>query len=344
MGVYQRGGVWYIDYRYQGERVRERVGPSRKIAENALITRQAEIVQGRFHMAQRSEERFEQFAQEYLEFAKKSKTSWKRDEGILRLHLIPFFGSRKLDEVLPRFIDSYKMKRLDAVSPATVNRELQILKRAFHLAMRWGKASFNPVKDVEFLHEQEYLYRVLSQDETRRLLEACTAQARPFVEAAIHTAMRRGELFHLKWESVDLVQRMITVQHTKTWKVRRIPINDTLLEILRNLKAKKKSEFVFASPKTKGARTDFKVAWRNAVAKAGLGKVRLHDLRHSTASHWIREGMDLATVRDLLGHTSWVTTSRYAHVAPEKKIESVAVLDKLFGRGCVQKSPARAAI
>jgi integrase len=113
--------------------------------------------------------------------------------------------------------------------------------------------------------------------------------------------------------------------------VRRIPVNGILLEALRGLKGKASSEFVFVCDKTGGPIHKFQHAWLNALGRSGIPRCRFHDLRHTFASHLVAGGVDLVTVKELLGHSDITMTSRYAHSAPENKRQAVAVLERRLG-------------
>ncbi len=326
MGIYQKAQKWFIDYRYQGRRIRECVGPSKRMAEQALAARKGEIVQERYQMGKRGEVRFKAFANIYLDYAKTDKRSWARDETSLK-KLLPFFGSRLLCDIHPLLIQSYKEKRLREVKPATVNRELGLLKHMYNLGIKWGRVSTNPMRDVRLLYVKNVQERVLSLEEAAKLLGACTEYSRPIVLTALNTGMRRGEILGLKWEHIDTGQRVITILNSKNGKVRKIPINDTLWWTLEQLKKNATTEFVFVCLRTGKPSQRFTTAWLNALRRSGITHCRFHDLRHTFASNLVAAGVDLITVQELMGHSTILMTSRYAHSAPERKRQAVASLE-----------------
>jgi len=330
MAINSRFGSYYIDYRYQGRRIRERVGPNKRMAEQALAVRKSEIAQGRYQMKKRENLRFDAFAKIYMDYAKTDKRSWGRDETSLK-SLLPFFGNQLLSGITPFLIESYKRKRAGEVKPATVNREIGLLKHMFNMAIKWDKATSNPMRDVRLLKVENLPERILNQDEVSKLLEACTEYSLPIILTALHTAMRMGEILSLKWEQVDLRQRMITILHSKNGKVRKIPINDTLLQILTKLKYNKSTEYVFVCVRTGEPAHKFRTAWLNALRRSGIPHCRAHDLRHTAASNMVAAGIDLVTVMEILGHADLHTTQRYLHSAPESKRQAVAVLDDRLG-------------
>jgi len=107
-----------------------------------------------------------------------------------------------------------------------------------------------------------------------------------------------------------------------------VPINETLMDALQQLPRRIDTPFVFPG-KDGGRLTDIKKAFLGTRERAGLDDVRLHDLRHTFASHLVMAGVDLTTVKELLGHKSTKMTERYSHLSPKHKADAVRVLDRL---------------
>lgn len=328
MGIYKKRENWYIDYYFQGKRVREKVSPSKKEAKDALSTRQTEILQGRYNWAQQKKsQRFEILAEEYLEYSKANKRSWERDEASLS-HLKPFFKGKKLIEVSPFLVEKYKQMRLEEdVTPATVNRELSCLKHMFNLAARWGKLSVSPLGRVKSLREDNRLERILSEEEERKLLAAANEPLRMIILMALHTGMRRGEILKLTWSCIDFHQNAITIVNPKNGKSRKIPMNETVVTVLRERKKKVgDSSFVFFDAKTQKPWESVKTAFLGAIRRAKVNKIRFHDLRHTFATRLVAGGVDILTVKELLGHSNIGMTLRYAHPSRENMRRAVDML------------------
>jgi integrase len=327
MGVFLKDEKYYIDYRYEGRRIRECVGSSKREAEKALAACKGEIVQGRYHFKKRGAVHFDDFARVYLDYARTDKPSWATDEYRLK-HLLPFFGNRLLDDITPHAIETYKKERAEVVKKATCNRELVLLKRMLNLAIKWGEATTNAMREVRLFREDTPPVRIPSREEIAKILEACTDYSRPIVLTALHTGMRMGEILGLEWGQVDLAERVITVLRSKSGKVRKIPINGVLFETLKALKRKATTESVFVCARTGEPAHAFRTAWLNILKRAGIPHLRLHDLRHHFATHLLRGGVDPETVRDLLGHSSLLMLGKYVHSAPETKRQAVAVMER----------------
>ena len=125
---------------------------------------------------------------------------------------------------------------------------------------------------------------------------------------------------------IDLERNQIRVEQTKSGKIRIIPINSELLKSLREMKKTSKSDFVFVNPRTRKPLTNVNRSFKTACRKANLKDLRFHDLRHSFASRLVESGVDLITVKELLGHSTVRVTERYTHPNQEQKKRAVEIL------------------
>ena len=150
----------------------------------------------------------------------------------------------------------------------------------------------------------------------------------PMVLVALNTGMRRGELFGLQWEHVNLAGKLLTITagNAKSRKARHLPLNTEALDVLTRWQRQGEGGgLVF--PSAGGGRMDnINTSWGGIVADAKLADFRFHDLRHTFASKLVMAGVDLNTVRELLGHADIAMTLRSAHLAPDKLAEAVARL------------------
>src|SRR5215216_4208307 len=152
----------------------------------------------------------------------------------------------RLREITPMIIEQFKQLRLKSKtlhkrerSPATVNRELQVLSKVFSMAYDNGLVETNPMRRVHKLREAPARERYLTDEEQIRLFAVLVgrrAHLRPIVVVALQTGMRQGEILGLKWEHVDFVRNTIYVAHTKTGKPRRIPMSNPVEVELRSLR------------------------------------------------------------------------------------------------------------
>lgn len=202
MALYRRGRIWYADFYVQGQRVQVSAGTTnRREAQKCYVLRLSEIEQ---HMyVKPTKVTLSQFGEQYLDFAKVNKRSWLRDEQIL-VHLGKFFGTNLLNNIGPLQVEQYKQARI-AEAPATVNRELALLKHMFNLAETWGLFhGMNPVRRVKFFHEDNDVLRIISREEEECLLAHCSPYLQDLIVFAINTGLRAGDILNLTWEEVDL--------------------------------------------------------------------------------------------------------------------------------------------
>ena len=335
MSLYQRGKSWYYDFQYRGERYTGCIGPvSKTIAKEIMAKKKAEAVEGRYELpSKKPSPLFENVADEYLKYyqANRRPRSAERHEMAFKA-LKPFLAGHRLSDISPFLIEKYKRSRKEqGRSDVTINRELAFLKNLFTMAIKWGKASENPVEQVRFFREDNGRTRILTDEEEARLLACCNPYLRPLVIAALHTGFRKSELLALRWEHVDFRHHLITGEaaYAKNGETRGIPMTETLTETLRVMKGEAKpSVSVFLTHAGTPYRHIAKV-FGAACRRAGLTDVTFHTLRHTFGSRLVMRGIDLPTVQALMGHKTIAMTMRYAHLAPGHKRAAIAVLDRV---------------
>lgn len=326
---------WYIDYNVSGVRKRQVVKDAQTRAE-AVIALQEKVAEA-FDVSHNSRTRkpktkFRELADLYInDYAKINKRSWKDDMYRIEAHMKLFFGDCELQNITPLMIEKYRAERLKTgVSKSTVNREITIMKKMFNLAIDWNLANTNPVAKVKLFSEKDtQKERILSKEEEAALLAKCPDYLRPIVIVALNTGMRRGEILNLRWKQIDFERRQIKIVQTKSGKHRVIPVNDVLFqELMKIKKANQIGEYVFSNPKTGLPYIEVKKSFKNACRKAGIEDLRFHDLRHTFATRLIASGVDIVTIRDLLGHFSVRITQRYTHSNQNQMRAAVQLLSR----------------
>jgi integrase len=326
MAVFKKQGVYWIDYYVGGRRKRERIGPDRKLAETVLKKRKVEIAEGKY-LDKRQIPRctFTELAELYLAWAQVNHRGYVGTRSRVELFRREF-GSRQFRDITPLLVDAYVSRRAQLRKPATVNRDLVVLRHLFQKAREWGKAIDNPVSHQRPLRANNRRLRYLSQEEISRLLAAADAILRPLLVVALHTGLRRSELFALTWQDVDVKQGVIRVVHTKNGERRELPMSETLRTTLQQLPRRLTSDYVFPG-KTGQGLVNIRKRFHRALREAGLEGFVFHDLRHTFASHLVMAGVDLVTVKEFLGHKDLKMTLRYAHLAPDYKRAAMSRLD-----------------
>jgi len=333
-------GIWIVEFRLRGHYVKEAIPEARtKLeAEQAQTKIKREIFDDKYNRAAGNKD-FTEFVDEvFVPWAKASKRSWQDDEERAR-PLKEFFKGKRLRDIAPMLIERYKQLRLKTKtlhkrerSPATVNRELQVLSKVFSMAYDNGLVETNPMRRVHKLREAPARERYLTDDEEKRLFEILVgrrAHIRPIIVVALQTGMRQGEILGMKWENVDFEQKTIYIAHTKTGRPRKLPMNKPVEVELRSLKQDASSEeHVFSYARTGLKLTTFRHAWDGACTEAKISGLRFHDLRHTFATRLRAKGVHEMDIMSLLGHTTLQMTSRYTHAMPENLRTAVDSLNK----------------
>ncbi len=264
--------------------------------------------------------RFKSFSEIYLKDYAMRKKSWERSEKVyLNASLIPYFGKYKIRKITQHHIEQFIRERQEnGVKKSSINRELSCLSMMFKKAISWGYLSENPLEHIKRFKEKDNMReRVLSEKEESRLLENCADHLKPIIITALNTGMRLGEILQLRWSQVDFNTRRIKVENTKSEKNRVIGINEDLYNVLKQRNTQ--NPYVFPNPSTGKALTTVKTSFKTACKRAGIENLRFNDLRHTFGTRLIQNGVDIETVRDLMGHHSIVVTQRYLHTNDERR-------------------------
>lgn len=205
----------------------------------------------------------------------------------------------------------------------------------FNLAIQWGWRLDNPIKGVEKYSEQKR-YRWLNDQELQKLWSILKTHTNQSVANVIRllllTGSRRSEVLHATWDQFDLEKGIWTkpAHTTKQKRMEHLPLSPQTIELLKRMKVRADTHFLFPGRTPRASLQDIKKAWHTIRTRAGLEGVRLHDLRHTHASHLVSSGLSLSVVGKLLGHTQASTTQRYAHLADEPLREATTLFgDKL---------------
>lgn len=338
MGLYKRKGSQYywMTFRVNGKKIYESTETrNKKLAETRHAKRLVETADGKWFPSEAKKRTFEELKERYMnEHSKIHKTSKStlRDESSFK-HLSSYFKGLKLSEILPARISEYKSLRTgDGAKPATLSRELEVLRHSLNLAVReWEWLERSPFEKVRIERVNNRIERWLAKEEENILLDASLPWLRDIIIFALNTGMRQSEILNLKWTEVDLFRRIVVALETKNKEKRTIPINQTVLDLLKvKIKVQSMSGYVFTSQASDriDARNLLRAFYRARKA-VNLEDVRFHDLRHTFATRLVQSGVDLYTVKELLGHKTITMTMRYAHHNIESLRHGVEVLDKI---------------
>jgi integrase len=329
------GGKTYYQ-RYTDERGRERqykIGPAdvltlRQAKRKALQIKAEAILGGdpqEARQLRRSIPTLRNFVNEqYLPFVKGYKRSWKTDETVLRVHILPELGRYFLDEVRPEFILAVTNKMHgEEYASGSVARVIVILRYIFNLATKWKVVPLgtNPASGIPVPPDVQR-NRYLSKEEAARLLTSIRADENQIAAKAIMllflTGARRNEVTQAEWSYIDWQRCTLFVPKSKNGQPRHIQLNSTAIELLKSVPSTNGNPYIFPAPTTGRPMPHVFFPWDRIRKRAGLQDFRLHDLRHSFASFLVNDGERLNVVQKLLGHTNPRTTQRYAHLSPDR--------------------------
>ncbi len=268
----------------------------------------------------------------------KSPSSVVRDKGYLKKQLLPEFGDVPLNKIKPKHVERWLSELQKDLSPKTCNGALGLLKKMLNDAVRWEFISVNPIQHVKRLRlperDLEFLTRVQVNLFLSLIWEA-ESVLYPLFATAVFTGLRRGEMKGLKWDCIDFDTGLLTVKRsfcfksgklkdeTKSKRIRRVPMNQTLIRILREHRLKTEGEFVFPG-------IDFGHVHRTMkrlTKKAEVPPVTFHGLRHTFASNFMMSGGSIYDLQKMLGHSTIQMTERYSHLSPDHLSGKTEILD-----------------
>jgi len=235
--------------------------------------------------------------------------------------LLQYFGDRRLNQISGLMIEDYKASRLLSVSPASVNREIAVIKHCFCQAVLWSLTDKNPAKDVKMFKETSRS-RVISYTEEEQILTSSPIWLREIVLVALNTGMRSGEILSLLWSDVDFNAKTIIISHTKNNQPRTIPLNDTLYNLLQQ-KSQSPYEKVFPNVRVEKVSKVF----NQVCQETGIENLRFHDIRHTFCSRLSMSGCNTLMLMDLLGHRTTSITRKYSHNSMDSLRTAVSHLE-----------------
>lgn len=259
-----------------------------------------------------------------------------------------------------------QQKKQRNVKASSLNRETTALKAALNWGITMeiiDKVSLTKFKQLKEVDSRK-IVRYLSDDERSRLMKALDEREvklrqdrqsynewlkarghstlptpkyysdhlKPMVIVSLNTGIRQNALFSLEWGDVNFDNETIFLRAdtAKSSKESYVPMNDIVLDVLRlwheQSKSTKANDLVFPSPINGKKLESCRKAWKTILKNAEIENFRWHDMRHDFASQLVMRGIDLNTVRELLGHADLKMTLRYAHLAPEAKKKAVDAL------------------
>ena len=285
--------------------------------------------------------RFKTFVQDkwwptYPKAAGNRHTTVREKEQHLRLHLLPVLGELRLDQVRGEAVDRLFAALLDKGLGAKSRKNVRAtLRRILASAVEWDY--LDAIPPLPRIKVPDAKFDFFSKEETSQLLAAARGrEAHLVLLFALRTGARAGEQLAFEWDDVDwrngfvVFRRSSTdgrVTPTKSGRERRVPITGELRAALRAHRHLRGPRVFCNEDGSPFSRWQLHERLWTACRRAGLRKVRWHDLRHSFASQLVVEGVPLRQVQAWLGHSTIHMTMRYSHLAPNSGAELIGVLD-----------------
>jgi integrase len=325
-----------MSFTVDGKSYRKSTGTDNdKLARRIFDKVKGQIAEGKWFPQQQAQEyTFAELADAYDIYAKQRHKGYEKMTKSAIKKLKAHFGSTRLPISRKAIIDfqssmlAVRKKNSTPLKPAYINRVISVLRSMFTYAVDVGvadKDSLDAFSRVKLKGEIKRL-RFLSLEESAQLVEVCDQDLKPIVVLALNTGMRKGEILTLQWSQVDLTHNLILLDKTKNGERREVYISPELRVFLCKLPSRFKGDYVVPNPETRKPYANIKRMYTKALTKARIKDFRFHDLRHTFASQLVMAGVDLTTVKDLLGHKDIKMTIRYAHLAESHKMHAVKTL------------------
>jgi integrase len=267
--------------------------------------------------------------------AEKKKDSWRREKNLFDLWIKPVIGKMPFKDIRPLHMERIKKNMADAKkAPRSIQYALAVVRQIFNHAINnefyVGGSPTRKVAKPKFDNKRS---RFLTHEEAELLLKDLSERSRQLHDMALlslHCGLRAGEIFDLRWGNVDVDHAIMILMDTKSGKNRTVHLTQKAMQVLENLPKGKPGDFVFTD-KDGEKITDISNAFMSAVNKLKLNegvtdrrlKVIFHTLRHTYASWLVQQGVDLYTVKELMGHSTLAMTERYSHLRKENLTTAV---------------------
>lgn len=337
MGLYKRSRIWWMAYSVNRQKVNESTHTSnRRVAQRALDKRRGEVAEARFNLPRlHSVPKFDAWSDQFISGVLDANTQ-KRYRTSAK-NLVKIFSGLKMSEIGITHIDRFVQERqAEGVRPATINRDLAVLRRLLKLAQKQRYVAQNPFDAVELLNETRgrRQAQVLTFSEESRLMAAIPSDSylRPLLVLLIETGLRVfREALPLTWEDVDFANHALYVRSSKTAAGERlVPLSQYCESTLLQWHQLMKGTFRHVFPnvrKIDAPLRDVHRAWKDLLIRAQIPDMWLHDLRATFASRLSACGLSTFQIAQLLGHSSGRIVAVYAKAFDEGRRDAINRLD-----------------
>ena len=299
---------------------------------------------------------FGEFLPNWLEAIKPSirLRSYETYEVHIRCHIIPDLGEIKLHDLRPDHIQRFYVTKLDSgAGVSTVRLCHAILHRALTHAVKWGLLARNVCDAVDKPKADTPEMSVWNLDQVRQFLQVIQKHRwEALFHLAVTTGLRQGELLGLLWTDLNWATGKLAIQRQaykgelrdlKSASSRRVVVlGATALDKLRERQAHQELERAWGPWKERGLifttrtvapiePTTLRIVFDDLISKAGLPRIRFHDLRHTAATLMLQQGVHPKVVQERLGHSNIsITLNTYSHVLPSLQEDVAVRMDELL--------------
>ena len=321
MSVFKENGSWFVRYRdLEGKQREKKAGATKALAlelERKILAERD--LKKRFGYTTLKEITFSDWADQYLDHCKVriGQNTYEVRKYIIK-KMKESFGNKLLSKLTENDFYEYLKTTKGGLQGRTVGEYTSLFLRLLKEA---NKHNYN-IADITLnvKKQNNTIVRYLTKEEAECLINN-SGDLRLLIILALNTGMRRGEMFNLTWDNVDLKARLIHILISKNGERRSVPINTTLLNEL-NKEEDKTGKVIKLNLTIEGIR----YRWKCLLKKCNIKNFRFHDLRHTFASWLAIKGISLYTIKELLGHKSIEMTQRYAHLSPDVRFNAVEQL------------------
>ena len=318
--------VWWITYSIAGQRKRVSAGKTKAQAQALLAKIETEIFEGsHFPEKRRVDLTIAGLRDLWLELAAEKKSL--RMDRVRFKTIVDHFGAATRLAGLSRLqIERFKAKLRATktrygkpMSSASVNRHLALLRAAINAAGANGYLHRDPMKGFKLLPENNERDRTCTLDEYKALCDAANHKLRLMIVVAYNTGMRLSEIATLKWSQIDAQSGLVRLKagDVKTGRGRTVPLNNEARDALAAFPRRIDGRLFGVKPST------FPPQFSRLTKKLGIEDLRFHDLRHTAATNFRRNGIDVITLKKIIGHKSWEMMERYQTVDHDDLLAAV---------------------
>ncbi|NLV25385.1 MAG: site-specific integrase [Deltaproteobacteria bacterium] len=342
-------GKWYAQINHKGRRLSRYLGKNKTEARKMVDLLQAKLTLGALNLGENSNQLYSKYAENWLEYIKaaRSPATYERYFQVQRDYVLPYLGNKPVTAIKRGMIKTLLMSLLDkGLSRATVSLVSDVVSGPFVLALDDEVLQHNPstgvLKSLKLRRKRTITVEPMTPQESQLFLETCqkiSPELYAFFLCALRTGMRLGEILALEWGDIDFNSRFIRVERsykrnrvssTKTGKVRRVDMSLGLKEALEHLLIRRKKEglklgagevcpIVFHHQGCHMEQNMARKFFDRILKKAGIRRMRFHDLRHTFASQLLTNGESPVYVKEQMGHSSIQMTVDILRTYPQQQ-------------------------